>query len=417
MAATFDGDNLLITLDAPTAGVLNQTAEQVYDDAKQWYLASGLNRKYPFPFTTSGGEPITTDAFAGQYYFLRNDLGWRIRSTDADQDVYWDGNLIPTDLLLPIIEGWPARTILHLGLQPIVQGLSLLADVHGQVRRAIYINTENLVNGNGYQQSPYNNWTDGVDDAEARGLQTLYLEADAVVDRQLRNFEIFGIDLPSLDLNGQSMDGTVLRLVNITGTQGGTAQLIAFDCQMTNVTDFNGAGSLVGAIGTIAFRNGGASILNQLVPFTTSPVTLDFTLGGAATTVEANNVSGDYIIANMDAAGDVLHLAMDHGEVTIAASCTAGTIKISGSCLVTDNSAGTTVNLTQVDQELVFSHQIEGTETMNQQMRLLRAAAAGNIVQQPDGSYVIRSADNLTDRITGDDAANSGRTISGTDTS
>jgi hypothetical protein len=416
MAAQFDGVNLIITLDAPTNGVLNQTAEQVYDDAKQWHLNAN-NRKYPFPFTTSGGEPITTDAFAGQYYFLRNDLGWRIRSTDADQDVYWDGNLIPTDLLLPIIEGWPARTILHLGLQPIVQGLSLLADVHGQVRRAIYINTEGLVNGNGYQQSPYNNWTDGVDDAEARGLQTLYLEADAVIDRQLRNFEIFGIDLPQVDLNSQSVDGSVFRLCKITGTQAGTAQLIAFDCQLTNVTDFNGAASLVGAIGTIAFRNGGASILNQLVPFTTSPVTLDFTLGGAATTVEANNVSGDYIIANMDAAGDVLHLAMDHGEVTIAASCTAGTIKISGSCLVTDNSAGTTVDVTQIDHELVFSHQIEGTETMNQQMRLLRAAAAGNIVQQPDGSYVIRSADNLTDRITGDDAANSGRTISGTDTS
>lgn len=417
MAATFDDINLLITLDAPVNGVRNQTAEQVYDDAKQWFLAAGLNRKGPFPFTTSGGEPITTDAFAGQYYFLRNDLGWRIRSTDADQDVFWDGNLIPTDLTLPIIEGWPGRTILHLGLQPIVQGLSLLADVHGQVRRAIYINTENLVNGNGYQQTPFNNWTDGVDEAEATGLQTLYLEADAVVDRQLKNFEIFGIDLPSLDLNSQNMDGTVLRLINISGTQGGTGRLIAFDCQMTNVTDFNGAASLVGGIGTIAFRNGGSSILNQLVPFTTAPVTLDLTLGGAATTVEANNVSGDYIIANMDAAGDVLHLAMDHGEVTIAASCTAGNIKISGSCLVIDNSAGTTVDISEITSELVFGHRVEGTETMNQQMRLLRAAAAGNIVQQPDGSYVIRSADNLTDRITGDDAPNTGRTISATDTS
>jgi hypothetical protein len=200
------------------------------------------------------------------------------------------------------------------------------------------------VNGNGYQQTPYNNWTDGVDDAEANGLQVLYLEDDANVDRQLKNFEILGIDLPSLTLNGQIMDGSVLRLIAVDGTQGGTGSLILFDCQMTNVTDFNGAGSLIGAVGTIAFRNGGNSILNQLVPFTTAPVTLDFTTGGAATLVEVNNASGEFIITNMDNAGDTLHIAMDHGEVTIDASCTLGTIRLSGSAKLNNNSGGTTVD-------------------------------------------------------------------------
>lgn len=232
----------------------------------------------------------------------------------------------------------------------IVEGLSAAAiqakvdDIHGQMRRAIYINTGNLVNGNGYQQTPYNNWTDGIDDAEASGLQVIYLEADAVVDRQIKNFEILGIDLPQIDLNGQSMDGSILRLCNVAGTQGGTGSMILFDCQMNNVTDFNGAGSLIGAVGTIAFRNGGNSILNQLVAFTAASITLDFTTGGAATSVEANNVSGEYVITNMDNAGDTLHLAMDHGEVTIDASCTLGTIKLSGSAKLINNSGGTTVD-------------------------------------------------------------------------
>jgi hypothetical protein len=118
MAAQFDGPNLLITLDAPTAGVLNQTAEQVYDDAKQWYLNLN-NRKYPFPFTTSGGEDVTTVQKAGAYYFLRNDIGWRIQGTDEDQDVFWDGNLIPADLTLRMINTQPGRTVAHFGLQPI----------------------------------------------------------------------------------------------------------------------------------------------------------------------------------------------------------------------------------------------------------------------------------------------------------
>lgn len=118
MAAVFDGDNLIITLEAPSGGLLAQTAEQVYDDSKQWYLG-GENSNYPFPFTTSGGESITDIQLAGQYYFLRNDLGWRIRSTDEDQEVRWTGNLIPTDLALPIIVSRAGRTVLHLGLQPL----------------------------------------------------------------------------------------------------------------------------------------------------------------------------------------------------------------------------------------------------------------------------------------------------------
>ena len=63
----------------------------------------------------------------------------------------------------------------------------------------------------------------------------------------------------------------------------------------------------------------------------------------------------------------------------------------------------------------IFARTVEGTETFEQMIRLMRALAAGNIVQQTDGSYVIKSADGLTDRITGDDAANGGRTISAVD--
>ncbi len=118
MAAIFDGVTLLITLDAPTVGILDQDTEQVYDDAKQWHL-NAHNRKYPFPFTTSGGETVTDIELAGQYYFIRNDLGWRIRSTDEDQEVRWTGKLLPTELTLPISVARATRTVLHLGLQPL----------------------------------------------------------------------------------------------------------------------------------------------------------------------------------------------------------------------------------------------------------------------------------------------------------
>jgi hypothetical protein len=122
MAAQFDGETRLITLDAPTAGVLNQTAEQVYDEAKQWYLG-GENSRYPFPFLTSGGEPVTDTTIAGQYYFLDNNV-WQIWSTDESQDVFWEGNLIPVNLTKRMIATRPGRTVAHFGLQPLVTGLT-----------------------------------------------------------------------------------------------------------------------------------------------------------------------------------------------------------------------------------------------------------------------------------------------------
>lgn len=131
MAIVIDGEELLITLDAPVGGVLNQTWEDVYDNFKQWFL-SGENSAYPFAFTVSGGEDITDVTIAGQYYFLRNDLGWRVRTTDEDQDVFWSGNGIPTDLTLPIVTGRAGRTIAHFGLQPLVTGLTGLETATAQ---------------------------------------------------------------------------------------------------------------------------------------------------------------------------------------------------------------------------------------------------------------------------------------------
>ncbi len=57
---------------------------------------------------------------------------------------------------------------------------------------------------------------------------------------------------------------------------------------------------------------------------------------------------------------------------------------------------------------------IEGSETWLQAMRLIRADAAGSIVDDDAGNYVIKSADGLKDRITGT-YADSSRTITGTD--
>lgn len=219
-----------------------------------------------------------------------------------------------------------------------------ISEIHGLVRRCVWVDTEELSNGDGYQQTPFNNWSDAVDYNEANGLTSMFLKADAVVDRQLKNFEIFGVGLPAIDMNGQILTGSTFRLCNLTGTQGG-GSVIAFDCRLSNVTDFNGAGSLIGAVGSIAFANGGTSILNEIVHFEGESATLSLTAGGVLPTkVEIQNASGEFEVTDMDLAGDEIHIAIKQGQITIDASCSAGTINLYGAAELVDNSTGTTVN-------------------------------------------------------------------------
>lgn len=69
--------------------------------------------------------------------------------------------------------------------------------------------------------------------------------------------------------------------------------------------------------------------------------TVDFAAVGA-TTVHMDSFTGFLTVANM-AAGDVLEMS-GHGRLTIAASCTAGTIYISGNIVLVNNGSGQTIN-------------------------------------------------------------------------
>lgn len=94
---TFDGENLLITLDAATPEV--DAKVDLYSDWKEWFKISG-NAKYPIAFDTTGGDPTTATGKVAAYFFLRNDNGWRIQPAEEDADITIIGNLYPRDSTL-----------------------------------------------------------------------------------------------------------------------------------------------------------------------------------------------------------------------------------------------------------------------------------------------------------------------------
>jgi hypothetical protein len=264
-----------------------------------------------------------------------------------------------------------------------------VSHLHGHIPRGIFINTEELTNGNGYQQTPYNNWTDAVDAAEAELLRTLYLEADATVDRNLSNFEIQGLDLPAVDLAGFDFKNVIVRECDVTGAQGtGQSPLLLLTSNLTNISNFNGSCLTVTAVGSIGIADGGFVLINELVPFVAgTTVTLDMQAGAAGSTANFQNLSGDFALTNVDHALDVVTIYMRQGSLTIDATCTAGTINVGGNVNLTDNSGvGCTVNDNSIGSDV---------SEIRADVALLEKIFTNDVqmIEEGDGSRTVRIFD------------------------
>ena len=101
MAVTFDGPNLRIILESAVTEVDAQV--DLYSAWKDWVKTPG-NEVHPFAFATVGGQPTTAAGSVAPYFFLRNDLGWRMRPPEEDINITITGNVYGTDPAEEILE-------------------------------------------------------------------------------------------------------------------------------------------------------------------------------------------------------------------------------------------------------------------------------------------------------------------------
>lgn len=103
----FDFTNLTIT----AADFDDIAAEKdIYSTWKRLMLTgpSALNVGAPPAFSTSvGGNDIGGGQEISPYFFVRNDLGWRIRPPSGDGELNITGNLFPADTTLTAFESNP----------------------------------------------------------------------------------------------------------------------------------------------------------------------------------------------------------------------------------------------------------------------------------------------------------------------
>ena len=98
MAVTFNGAALCIELESGVTSVDAKT--DLYSAWKDWFKLSD-NSKYPFAFDTAGGDPTSDTANVAAFFFIRNDLGWRICPPEEDITITIEGNLYPRDASIP----------------------------------------------------------------------------------------------------------------------------------------------------------------------------------------------------------------------------------------------------------------------------------------------------------------------------
>ena len=247
MATTFDGDNLLITLNAGGSVHTVDAQQDLYSEWKEW-VKLGTNSKYPPAFRTTGGDPLTPGITAGAYFFLRNDIGWRIKPAEEDATITLTGNLAPEDSTLPVFEPTTGLfTVAILGLQPITQNVAEILEEqqNSQYGGKVVIDTVNGTAGTNYPQGLYSDPVNNITDAKAIlarvGGNKIEFIGSLGLDQDLEGYNIFGSEAVTsnvLTLNGYSLDRSYVESCFIAGDQGGTVVgFEAYKCGFQTVTN------------------------------------------------------------------------------------------------------------------------------------------------------------------------------------
>jgi hypothetical protein len=219
---------------------------------------------------------------------------------------------------------------------------------------SVYFDTNSGISGSDYPDglpnTPVNDIDDAVAIAVARKLSIIYVSMHAAhsfdAGASRMRFIGTGNTLWSLDLNGQVISYCYFEKIAIQGFSAGTSQNTYFLCTVTGWSGRQGdvfiSCQLAGTLQPYAkekFVNCGFGINgNVIFDFNTN-----WQSGPEYLNIQGCN--GSITLRNLTIDSDIM-IEGFKGDITIDATCTAGTINIrGGSGRLNDNSAGATVNV------------------------------------------------------------------------
>jgi len=262
-----------------TTGRLDLTASGVA--AGEQHRIAADNSKFMAAFRTIGGDELTPGVDAGPYFFLQNGTladvipqgSWRIISTDEDQTINYQGNLVAEEADEEIIIVTPGRSVLHLGLQPITQRVDEILTI-GQVSEydgRVWIDTINGTGGTVYPvgtpSTPVFTLTDALIIAANLNFERYMLRGSITLTSSFTDSSVEGLGVDVADIvliNGQDVSGTVFTSINVSGSIPALTADLDFDsCRVGNIigTGYQGTMRACGLEDNILFAPGQSNLV------------------------------------------------------------------------------------------------------------------------------------------------------------
>lgn len=335
---TFDGPTKLITIgyDGPTTVV---SWQQIYSRWKDW-VASGAGPQWDEAFSPSiGGNDLGDGISLDGYFFIRNDLGWRVIPADIDHALVVDGNGYGFDPSTAVYLPRSGRTITIRERQSsrsqVIQADASLLEASSAFNGFVWYDPASPDSGTtfpiGTSVQPVNNFTDAMSISRTYGLQGIRVLGDLTLTEDAVGYEFVGstISAATVTLNGFDVMGSAFRIVTVTGDgTGSTGDYILREALAENLNGFRGLMVGSGLIGTLTL-SGDATIADSWSqePGNLSPV-LDY--NGMGHNAQLRRWTGSVDARNM-VTGSVSTFDLAPGRLILDASCTGGDVKVRGS--------------------------------------------------------------------------------------
>jgi hypothetical protein len=356
---TFDQQNKLIIPDSDQTTIFVQDVYNACREAESEPMFID-----ELDIVKAGGKDDLGDgAFVGITMTLLND--WRVKFADqpgptVEPRFIRGGNTLainsfannpvaPSTFVAVTIAQDSSPTLIETGVSGLTADESLKLDqMHGMTERSIYFDDTAGAGGAGYQQDPVSSINEIVSATSITGIRHVKADSDITLDRNMLQYQWDGRDqLHTMDLAGWLVADSSFMNLKVTG-DGVSSDVFMRGCALENLLGVKGSFHDCGFEGTITPDGTGKSVFHNCyseVPGLTRPI-LSFSDSAGAMQVALRSWSGGLEIASMTQTNDECSIEVESGRILIATSCTNGLISVRGIGYLTNDSAGTTVDVT-----------------------------------------------------------------------
>lgn len=430
---TFDGANRIIRVNEGVTDL--DIKKDIYSDWKEWVSSMPDNTYWPPAIRTIGGDPTVSGQRAGDIYFLQNN--WKlyidltqvrvtgILFSDNFDSAYYDfnGNIQYPAQVASLVttaettsnsggsgDGATAAEIWSYSSRTLTSAAgptaSEIADAvwdelaadhntsgtFGHIlnevdylEKQVWVSLDAPTNGNGSQESPYDNINDAIDKAEANGIRVIDLIGDITLTKNFKNFTLRGIGEPEVDLGGSNIKNSKFINCEIKGDFLEGSNVRYEDCKLLNGAILEGTYDHCDLAGDLTCQDAGIVLMKDCVSSIagTGRPTISMNSTGSAQ-LSMRGYNGGLTVKDCNNVADRVTVELHPGSLTFDSSCTNGIMVARGVGKFVDSTAGATVVDETVNQEM-----IDDMESKVLELWRLAGLDASNVASITDTSITV----------------------------